>query len=267
MSFVRAFLAVLPAPIRIVVRRQLLRLRLWRKGSDRASSLRIDSFGKFQVAYRKRTADEAVLRHSFDHDEFFSGVPSYHPAETDVILDVGAHIGTFALLAASKVSRGTVYAIEASEETFNYLRINAALNGLNNLATFHLALSDRRGTSTLYHDTGNWGHSLVRKLSDSSETVECCTLQQFFDEHGIGACSFIKFNCEGAEFPILLNSPPSLLKRVGKMLVLFHGDLWKKNTPQDLLAHLGASGFECEVTNCEEERGWIVATNSVYARA
>jgi FkbM family methyltransferase len=267
MPLVRFLLALLPAPIRYFVRRQLLRIRLWYKGADSASSLEIRSFGRFQVAYRKRTSDETVLRHSFDHDEFFSGVPSYQPAETDVILDVGAHIGTFSLLAATKVSRGTVYAIEASEETFNYLRINAALNGLKNLAPFHLALSDRRGTSTLYHDTGNWGHSLVSKLSDSSETVECCTLQQFFDEHGIDACSFIKFNCEGAEFPILLNSPPSLLKRVGKMLVLFHGDLWKQNSPQDLLTHLGASGFECEVTNCEEERGWIVATNSAFAGA
>jgi FkbM family methyltransferase len=261
--------------IKSSVRRQLFRLvntgglliasvrrQLGVQAADRGSRLKIRSFGKFQVAYREKTADEAVLGHSFDHDIFFTGVPDYQPAETDVILDVGAHIGTFAMLAASRVSRGAVYAIEACEDTFNYLRINAALNRLENLSTFHLALSDRRGTCLLYYDYGNWGHSMVNQLSNRSEAVECCTLQQFFDENHIGTCSFIKFNCEGAEFPILLSSPTSLLRRVGKMLVLYHCDLWTKNTPEELLTHLGASGFKCTVTNRTEKRGWIIATNS-----
>src|SRR5712691_311346 len=130
--------------------------------------LTIASFGSFQVAYRQGTADESVLKDSFSHDIFFSGVPEYQPAETDVIVDIGAHIGTFAVLAASKVPRGTVYAIEACEDTFNFLRINAALNRLENLSPHHLALSDRQGTCRLYCDTGNWGHSVVSQLSDRS---------------------------------------------------------------------------------------------------
>jgi FkbM family methyltransferase len=238
-------------------RRQLSRLL-----NDTGSALSIGSFGNFEMAYRKRTADEAVLGHSFDRDIFFAGVPNYQPADTDVILDVGAHIGTFAVLAASKVPRGTVYAIEACQNTYSYLRINAALNRLENLSTFHLALSDRRGTCTLYYDSGNWGHSTVSRLSNRSEVVECCTLQQFFDENRIDKCSFIKFNCEGAEFPILMSSPPGLLSRVQRMLVLYHCDLWTKNTLEELLTHLQASGFECTITNREEKRGWIVATNS-----
>ena len=214
-------------------------------GIDRDSSLRIRSFGRFEVAYRQRTADEEVLKDSFEHDIFFAGVPEYHPAETDVIIDVGAHIGTFSVLAASKVPRGAVYAVEACEDTFNFLRINAALNKLGNLSTSHLALSDRRGTCTLYYDPGNWGHSVVCQVSNRSEVVECCTLQQFLDERQIRKCSFIKFNCEGAEFPILLSSPPDLLSRIGMMLVLYHGDLWTKNTVEDLLSHLQTSGFDC----------------------
>ena len=252
---------LLPPWMKSTIRRQQRWLQRWLRRADRGV-LKIGSFGRFQVAYRGNTADENVLGHSFDHDIFFTGVPDYQPAETDVILDVGAHIGTFAMLAASKVSRGAVYAIEACEDTFNYLRINAALNRLENLSTCHLALSDRCGKCTLYHAKGNWGHSMVSQLSHRSEVVECCTLQQFFDDNHIGKCSFIKFNCEGAEFPILLSSPASLLRRVGKMLVLYHCDLWTKNTPEELLTHLGASGFECIVTNRTEKRGWIIATNS-----
>ena len=217
------------------------------------------------MAYRERTADELVLKDSFEHDIFFAGVPGYQPAETDVIVDIGAHIGTFSVLAASKVPQGAVYAVEASEDTFNYLRINAALNRLGNLSTFHLALSDRRGTSTLYHDSGNWGHTLVRQISNRSEVVECCTLQQFLDERQIRKCSFVKFNCEGAEFPILLSSPADLLSRIGVMVVLYHCDLWTKNTVEDLLSHLQTSGFDCTITNRTEKRGWIIATNRNFS--
>jgi FkbM family methyltransferase len=259
LSFARATASkLLPPWMKSAIRR----LQRRPQRVDRGSVLKIGFFGGFQVAYRGGTADENVLEHSFDHDIFFAGVPDYLPAETDVILDVGAHIGTFAILAASKVSRGAVYAIEACEDTFNYLRINAALNRLENLSTFHLALYDRPGKCTLNYDSGNWGHSIVSHLSNRGEVVDCCTLQQFFDDNHIGNCSFIKFNCEGAEFPILLSSPTSLLRRVGKMLVLYHCDLWTKNTLEELLTHLGASGFECIVTNRGEKRGWIIATNS-----
>lgn len=211
------------------------------------------------MAYRSGTADEAVLQHSFDHDIFFTGVPEYRPAESDTIIDVGAHIGTFSLLAASKAPRGRVYAIEACEDTFNFLRVNVALNGLSHVVPVHLALSDREGTCTLYYDTGNWGHSVVSRLSNRSEVVRCSTLQRFFGENSIAACNFIKFNCEGAEFPILLSCHADFLRRIQLILVLYHGDLWKKNTVEDLLGHLQQSGFDCQVRNQTESRGWIVA--------
>lgn len=89
--------------------------------------LAITSFGEFSIAYRQGTADEKVISHSFDNDIFFPGVSEYQPTPGDVVIDVGAHIGTFSMLAASKVPAGLVYAIEASSETFSYLRINASL--------------------------------------------------------------------------------------------------------------------------------------------
>ena len=247
---------------KLAVREKLLQL-IGDREIDHASRLRIGSFGGFQVAYRQSTADESVLEESFGENIFFAGVPEYQPAETDVIVDVGAHIGTFAVLAASKVPRGTVYAIEACEDSFRFLRINAALNRLDNLSLHHLALFDRRGAFPLYYDSGNWGHSVVHQFSRRSELVECCTLQQFLDERDIQRCSFIKFNCEGAEFPILLSSPSELLRRrVDRMLVLYHCDLWTANTAEDLISHLQASGFQCVVRNRSEERGWIIAVNA-----
>src|SRR6266581_833576 len=64
---------------------------------DKPSMLAIGSFGGFEIAYRKNTADESVIADSFENDIFFSGVPEYQPEEGHVIIDIGAHIGTFSL--------------------------------------------------------------------------------------------------------------------------------------------------------------------------
>ena len=211
--------------------------------SDQDVGLGIGSFADFEVAYRKGTTDENVIRHSFDDDIFFSGVPEYQPDDGHVIIDIGAHIGTFSLLSSSKVGNGKVYAIEASEESFNLLRINVALNQCSNISVHHFAMADKDGTCTLYHDIGNWGHSTVSKLSKFSETVRSCTLSAFLEGNQISECHFAKLNCEGAEFPILLSTSGNVLQLIHTILVLYHCDLWKENTEADLISHLESNGF------------------------
>lgn len=229
---------------------------------DTPSKLAIGSFGGFDVAYRKDTADENVIDHSLVDERFFSAVPEYRPEDGHVIVDIGAHIGPFVLLASSKVgSVGKVYAIEASEESFNYLRINVALNGCENISAHHLALADREGSVTLHHAPTNWGHSTVNERTDSGETVPCTTLATFFEQNGIERCHFMKLNCEGAEFPILLGSDRSVLQRIETMLILYHCDLWEHDTEDDLISHLESCGFECDFRRRSKKRGWIVATS------
>jgi len=229
---------------------------------DRPSVLKIGSFDGFQVAYRARTADEAVIEDSFGHDIFFAGVPEYQAADDHIIIDIGAHIGAFSLLASSRVPRGKVYAVEACEDTFNFLQVNVALNRAENVSVHHLAITDARGTSTLYYDSGNWGNSVVAHLSQRSERVQSCSLTDFMEDNSIQHCNFMKLNCEGAEFPILLNTPSGVLRKFEMVLILYHCDLWKHNTEHDLMAHFAASGFECDIRNKNKMRGWIVATNA-----
>jgi FkbM family methyltransferase len=228
---------------------------------DRRSNLAIGRFGEFEIAYRRHTADESVIRHSFDRDVFFRDVPEFVPEPGQVIVDIGAHIGTFALLAASKIGHGKVYAIEASEDSFNFLRLNVALNRFDNIDIRQLAITDRNGTCTLYHSPGNWGHSMVKKRSGGSEVVPAATLSAMFERNQIETCHFMKLNCEGAEFPILLSTPPAVLQRIRTMLILYHCDLWGRNSEKDLITHLEQSGFRCSVRHPSGSRGWIIATS------
>lgn len=229
---------------------------------DRPSRIAIGSYGGFEIAFRKNTADEKVIRHSFDKDIFFSGVPEYQLDEGHVIIDIGAHIGTFSILSSSKVRRGKVYAVEASEDSFNLLRINVALNQCVNISVHHLAIAGKEGMTRLYHNKGNWGHSIVKRVSSSSETVTSCTLSSFLDENQINECHFLKLNCEGGEFPILLSTPNNVLQRFGIILVLYHCDIWRNNTEDDLIFHLESSGFYCVIRKRSKKRGWIIAERS-----
>ena len=219
--------------------------------------IKLGYFGGFRIAYRDDTTDVDVLQHSFDNDVFYPGVPEYVPSIEDVVVEIGSHIGTFSILSSLKV--GLVYSVEACLESFNLLCINMALNRCWNMRASHLAISDRDGECSLYHDSGNWGHTIVREVSSSEEKVISCTLKSFLKTNGITTCQFLKLNCEGAEFPILLSTPKDVLDRFETMLVLYHNDLWDKNTVEDLISHL--DGFDCVVRNKSIQRGWLVAKN------
>ena len=86
----------------------------------------------------------------------YFGIP-YEPAEQvlvaallrpgDAVLDVGAHLGLYALPASRRVGpQGAVHAFEPVEELAALLRANAALNGADNVHVHRLALSDHAGT-------------------------------------------------------------------------------------------------------------------------
>jgi FkbM family methyltransferase len=251
----RTFRAVLPERVKSILRWILCRT----SRRDNSSNISIKTIHGFCVAFRKDSADEAVLRDSFDHDRFFSEVPEYQPCDDHIIVDIGAHIGTFALLAASKVPSGKVYAVEPCEDTFTLLRINIALNKATNVSAHHLAISDKVGSCWLNYSAGNWGHSVVARESRRGETVESCDLGSFLERNGIDKVHFMKLNCEGSEFPILLNCPSGVLQRFETILVLYHCDMWSENTEQDLLSLFESNQFSCVVRNKSAKRGWIVA--------
>ncbi len=106
-----------------------------------------------KLCYRKGTVDERViLKESFQNDIYLPALPEYTVGLDHVVIDIGAYIGTFSLLMAALAPHGHVFAIEPAHDTFRILQTNVALNGLSNVFIFNLALADRKGSATLYHD-------------------------------------------------------------------------------------------------------------------
>lgn len=128
-------------------------------------------------------------------DVFFQ---EYTPVEGDVVVDVGAGIGTELNLFSRLVGpSGHVYAIEADPRTFHLLRRRQELNHLVNVTPIHTALADRPGDVLISSAGPHETHRLVS--SGPGHLVRGATLDELVAEQGITRIDLLKMNIEGAE--------------------------------------------------------------------
>ena len=165
-------------------------------------------------------------------------VPGFVPKTDDVIINIGAHIGVFVLTASASAPEGDIHAIEAASDNFNFLRVNVALNKASNVRAHKVAIAAKNGPVQLYFDIWNWGHSITKQLSTRMEEVEGVTLKDFLDQNKIQVSNLMYLNCEGAEFPILLNTPQETLRRFEFIAADCHPHLWKDNSVGELVSYL-----------------------------
>ncbi|HYG04660.1 MAG TPA: FkbM family methyltransferase [Chryseosolibacter sp.] len=226
-------------------------------------SIKKNIYNNLSVWYRPGTEDEKVLSHSFDNDIFYREIPYLKVPANPCIVDVGAHIGTFSLLTVVRFPKCQVHAFEASRETFEILNRNKLTNNLSNLIVYHQAMSGGDGIVRLFHSVaaGNWGHSITTELSASYEEVQSISLETFFTQSNIGFIDLIKFNCEGAEFEIILNTPSHILQKIGIGIILYHEDLSDRRI-EELITLFRDLGFKCNHQPRRKGRGWLIVSNT-----
>jgi len=131
----------------------------------------------------------------------------------DTILDIGAHIGLFAVIAAKLVSpNGKVYAFEPTPKTNDILHKTIAINHLDKIIEpRNEAMGKSPGKTTFYisDNIGDNGNSLVsykkdRKLNGIEVTI--LTVDDFVKQQNLQRVDFIKIDVEGAELDTLLGA-------------------------------------------------------------
>ena len=76
---------------------------------------------------------------------------NFTPKEGGIVIDVGAHIGPYTLIASRRVGlNGKVVAIEADSENFNILNRNIQLNKLTNVIALNYAAFSKEDELKLY---------------------------------------------------------------------------------------------------------------------
>jgi FkbM family methyltransferase len=130
-----------------------------------------------------------------------------------VVLDVGAHVGYFSLLAALANPAAQVHAFEPLPAVRARLERNIALNHLTNVAVHTVALGDRRGRAEFFHVPGTIpsSSSLSREFMESIVApgrlavadVEVTTADAFLAERGVTAVDLVKIDTEATEDAVL----------------------------------------------------------------
>ena len=138
------------------------------------------------------------------------------------VLDVGANVGSWSLMAAELLPAATIYALEVIPETAAALRSRTVQQ--DRIKAVNLGLAAHTGTLSLRYQRGASTHATFTEYPHSwtGEQVECPVMRgdDFLAREGIGDVDFLKLDVEGAEH-LVLQGLESSLRRQGVRFVQF----------------------------------------------
>lgn len=183
----------------------------------------------------------------------------------DALVDVGANIGYFTLLASRLVgATGRVIAVEANPRTFALLEANVRLNGCANVDLRHVAAGEAPGfASMVEREVGNAGGDQVDfAAANASASIKVERIDELVGEQPV---RLIKLDIEGAEGKALRGAT-GLLERADAPDLVFEftpkflegmGD-----GPRELIGLLERLGYRLEVIG---DAGRSPADERIYA--
>ena len=137
-------------------------------------------------------------------------IHEYQFKDNAVFLDIGANIGSVSLYVDNfnKVrdedNKIKVYSVEP--EPNNLLLLKENITVINN------AIWYEQKTVLITNKGGN--SSIIDETNDESVEVLAITIQDFIDLYGIDEIDVVKIDIEGAEFDLMINTPPETLAKI-----------------------------------------------------
>lgn len=140
----------------------------------------------------------------------------------DIFVDVGANIGAYSLIAASKIKTGKIFSFEPSPKALKYLKENIQINNIKHIVTIvDKVVSDKNGFEKFISGK----HSEVDRIGGKSDlfhkikTIPSITLDKFLTIQKIPYVDLIKIDIEGAELKALKGLREFLVRdKVGAIL-------------------------------------------------
>jgi FkbM family methyltransferase len=138
----------------------------------------------------------------------------------DIVIDAGANIGMFSLLASRRVgNEGKVIAVEPQKDNFNFLEENIRMNELKNIRTINRALYSEDDQTLSFEGIGVSGHLSSKKTDNSVATISLGSIVSELS----GQNFWIKMDIEGGEeFVFALNQDLSYLDKMNGIAYEIH---------------------------------------------
>lgn len=194
----------------------------------------------------------------------YDGLKMFEIKADDIVIDIGAHLGFFTIKAAKTAVNGTVYAFEPFSMHYKLLEENIVSNQFNNVKLFNRAVTDKDGElSFFYTMIGDPGDTSLFKINPEEKTyeekVKTISLQDFFQKEKLDRCDFLKIDCEGAEYSILMSADRNTLNKIQKIAMEWHR-FEPEQSPQKLAEFLKENGFNLiEPFSYDQMTGFLFA--------
>lgn len=191
---------------------------------------------------------------------------SYEPVESGIVrllaprihtmLDIGANLGWYSLIAHASNPAAEIHAFEPIPATFERLLSSCEINQASSVHCHNFGFSSEPGTFPFYFYPEGSGNASIRNLAnrEDARVIECelQTLDQFQSVLPSNALvDFIKCDVEGNELFVLQGALPLLLRH--KPIILM--ELLRKwcapfgYHPNDVFALLGQIGYAAYAVN------------------
>ncbi len=182
----------------------------------------------------KRTHEPHVTRHI---------LAAVRPGMT--VVDVGANVGWFTLLAAARVGDGgRVHAFEPNPANVQLLLRSVERNAFGNVTVHRCAVSDREGTLGYSADDSN-GHVTMDPGANGLLAVRAVRLDD--ELHDLPRLDVVKMDIEGSEAKALAGMRELMRRHRPTLFVEFSPGALREvggSEPREMLADLRAVGHE-----------------------
>jgi FkbM family methyltransferase len=163
-----------------------------------------------------------------------------HPLQ---VLDVGSHVGAFAINLATAREDVRIECYEPSPDTAKYLQRNVDRNGLSGRIRVHeRAMAGTDGTALLDDNSGGSVHNgLVKadhRLVDGDDALGAratITVTTTTFDHAVADApapfDVVKMDCEGGEYELVYASSPTSWASVRRVVMEYHpveGETWDR---------------------------------------
>jgi len=167
--------------------------------------------------------------------------------ESDTVIDIGGHIGTFSMFAAMHAKNGKIFTFEPFPENYGVLKENIALNKFTNVEMINLGVSSEKCIRRIYiNEKGSCCNSMYVE-NENFIDVKCITLEDIFNDYKIEKCNFLKIDCEGEEYEIIFATPDEIFEKIDKISLEYHDEFVKKYNVGMLKEFLEKKGYRITV--------------------
>lgn len=196
-----------------------------------------------KVVLRAGTSDRNIINEQLISESY---VPdNFKIKKGDTVVDIGAHIGTFSIFASINARR--VYSFEPVFENFKILKNNIEINKIKNITPFNYGVFSSNGEQKMFLNKNACMHSIYFK-SEMQTEIKTISLENILIDNKISKIDYLKMDCEGAEYEILLNCSKEIFHKIGKIVAECH-DLNENWNTQNLGKFLSKNGFKVVITS------------------